>query len=49
MIFKPKRKPDIDLNIQINSTALAKTRSNKNLGVILDDELNWREHQKLIY
>ena len=44
MIFKPQIKPEINLNLKINSVIIQRTTSTKYLGVILDDKLNWREH-----
>ena len=47
MIFS-NRKIDDQVNIQVNGVAIDRVHENKFLGVIIDDNINWKSHIKYI-
>ena len=42
------RPPDADLNIQINDIKVSRVQSSKFLGIIIDENLNWKPHIQLV-
>ena len=50
MVFSPRRLDSIiELNLQLNGTAIQKVKSFRYLGIFIDDELKWSEHIEHIY
>lgn len=48
MLFRPKKKPDIQIQLETRSVEIEQCKTVKYLGVMLDDELSWRPHIKTI-
>lgn len=44
LIFKPTRKPELDLSMKFNNTEIERVQSTKYLGIILDEKLSWKPH-----
>lgn len=44
MLFRSKRKPDLDLKIKTESYEITRVSSTKYLGVVLDEDLSWKSH-----
>ena len=49
MVFTPKNKPNVGINIKIAGIDIHEVTHTKFLGVILDNQLKWAEHCKYIH
>ena len=44
MVFRPRSKESVNINVHINGIPIQKVSHSKFLGVIIDDQLNWSHH-----